>query len=518
MKRSILLHPFLFALFPILFLYSHNIEDGSVGLRHLVWPAAATLLVTALLVGIGRLGLRSWPKAALSASVVVILFFSYGHLFALVAGKSIGGLVLRDRILLPMWAALGAVLVILIARAKSRLVELTKILNVMAVIVLATTFVGIGQGAARAFSENPRGPMGPGTIGLVPSTPPRDIYYLIFDRYAGGRTLLEEYGFDNRPFLDELERRGFFVAKDSGSNYPTTYQSLAASLNMEYLDYITATAGEDSTDWGFVAGELREGIVGKSLKQAGYKFVHIGSWWQPTYDSPLADVTLQYRAASYFTRTLLETSAYRPVGDRLGWFDDRLARRRVAFRTAQYQFDAIEKSHAIPGPKFVFAHILQPHDPYVFDSAGHFVSFNQERERSRTRNYLEQVNYTNTSILDFLNTLLEGDSSTHPIVIMHAEEGPFPERYEQLFTDFAWKAATDAEIKFKFPIFNAYYFPGVQDHGLYESITPVNTFRSVFNNYFGTDLPLLRDRNYVFEDFSHIYKFLDVTERVGLVP
>jgi len=32
---------------------------------------------------------------------------------------------------------------------------------------------------------------------------------------------------------------------------------------------------------------------------------------------------------------------------------------------------------------------------------------------------------------------------------------------------------------------------------MYNNISPVNTFRVIFNHYFGTNLPLLKDKSYV---------------------
>ena len=46
-------------------------------------------------------------------------------------------------------------------------------------------------------------------------------------------------------------------------------------------------------------------------------------------------------------------------------------------------------------------------------------------------------------------------------------------------------------------ILTAAYLPGgSQDSRLYPSISPVNTFRVVFNRYFGARYPLLPDRPY----------------------
>jgi hypothetical protein len=101
-----------------------------------------------------------------------------------------------------------------------------------------------------------------------------------------------------------------------------------------------------------------------------------------------------------------------------------------------------------------------------------------------------------------------------PIIILQADEGPYPERYRASMRTFKWEDATDMEIKEKMGILNAYYLPGVDGSALYPRITPVNSFRLVFDLYFGTHLGLLDDVSYAYVDYSHPYRFLDVTDRV----
>jgi len=45
-------------------------------------------------------------------------------------------------------------------------------------------------------------------------------------------------------------------------------------------------------------------------------------------------------------------------------------------------------------------------------------------------------------------------------------------------------------------ILNAYYLPDGGSEAIYPAISPVNTFRTIFNRYFGGNLPLLEDRSY----------------------
>ena len=63
-------------------------------------------------------------------------------------------------------------------------------------------------------------------------------------------------------------------------------------------------------------------------------------------------------------------------------------------------------------------------------------------------------------------------------------------------------------------ILNALYLPGQTTAPLTPEMTPVNTFRIIFNRYFGTDMELLPDRNYVNVDRLHLYDFVDVTDIV----
>jgi len=42
----------------------------------------------------------------------------------------------------------------------------------------------------------------------------------------------------------------------------------------------------------------------------------------------------------------------------------------------------------------------------------------------------------------------------------------------------------------------AYHIPNDTKNLLYENITPVNTYRIIFNNYFNADFELLDDKNY----------------------
>ncbi len=62
-----------------------------------------------------------------------------------------------------------------------------------------------------------------------------DIYYIIFDAYASSKQLKDEYGYSNQAIEDFLHNKGFYIAKDSKSNYNYTAFSIGSTLNMNYI-------------------------------------------------------------------------------------------------------------------------------------------------------------------------------------------------------------------------------------------------------------------------------------------
>jgi hypothetical protein len=111
-------------------------------------------------------------------------------------------------------------------------------------------------------------------------------------------------------------------------------------------------------------------------------------------------------------------------------------------------------------------------------------------------------------------TQIQSQSKTPPIIIIQSDEGPFP-MISEIDSKQSWSKATDEALQEKFPIINAYYFPHSSASAqLYPSISPVNSFRVLFNNYFGTSYQLLPDIHYVFKDQNHYYQFIDISHRL----
>jgi hypothetical protein len=240
--------------------------------------------------------------------------------------------------------------------------------------------------------------------------------------------------------------------------------------------------------------------VGRYLKSVGYRYIQIGSWWAPTKTSPIADQNIVYGGLSEFDKVLYETTALEPL--RKDEF------RRREWKRVQFAFNAVERIGTMKSPKFVFAHILVPHDPYVFFPNGRYKTSEEVARMTKEQNYIQQLEYANSRVLHMVDALLSGPENTRPVIVLQSDEGP----YQGAPT--VWAKITDTNLIRKFPILNAYYLPGANYADVYPDITPVNSFRVVFRLYFGADLATLPDRNYVFRSMKHLYDFIDVTGRV----
>jgi hypothetical protein len=117
---------------------------------------------------------------------------------------------------------------------------------------------------------------------------------------------------------------------------------------------------------------------------------------------------------------------------------------------------------------------VAPHAPFVFLPDGKYSTV-----RSPDTGYPDEIAYLDTRILKIVQTIL-ANSATPPVIVIQGDHG--------------WDAAT------RMTILNAYYLPGGGSQRLYPTITPVNTFRVIFNQYFGGSYPMLPDKSYYSSD------------------
>jgi len=507
MKRVTTLSPFLFALAPVLTLFASN--AGQARVSEMLLPLAGTLLLTLLCLPLLAAVCRGFARASVALSIAWILFFSYGHLAALLGGFQLGPMsAANPKILLPVVAGLWLLCARAVRGTETPPYRLGAVLGVVGTTLVLTSLVSIASFLLTHQSAATQAELPPEEITAGRVTRKPDIYYIIFDRYTSAQVLSDRYGFDNSPLVDHLESRGFFVAPDSRANYLVTAQSLASSLNMAHITPLTDLVGKDSKDWLPAFQLLGKHRVGVFLKSQGYRYIHLGPVWNATASNALADENHQYRLLPEFTMIFIRTTAAYPLLYRAG-----VGRLDVEkFKRVNVQLALLQdlRKHE-EGPIFVFAHILVPHGPFVFRADGSFQDTDAAATHTEHENYLGQIAFVNARIRELVDAILSHyPEGQQPVIVIQGDEGPYPARTQP--HGFDWSQATDAELNEKMRILNAVYAPGCD--GFYPSETPVNTFRIIFNCYFDTRLPLLTDRSYAYRDQAHLYDFIEVTDRL----
>ncbi len=504
MKRllNIPFHPLFFSIYPTLALYAVNIHEVS---SFVIWrPLIIILIAASLLLLTSRLVLHNWQKASLVSSFIIMLFFSYGRLYELLKTTPLVEMnIVRHRYLVPIFMIIIITGGWLMMRYFRNLKPITGILNTVAIILLALPIYQIAAYSINSSSgEQAASNWSPSTSLIAPlqSRDKPDVYYIILDTYARSDRIKAELGYDNSEFIDSLEKMGFYVAGCSRSNYNNTHNSIVSSLNISYLPELYKQGAEQGISVEDIWMLIKPNAVRQNFEALGYKIVAFDSGFEWTRIDD-ADLYLQRGSGAYgvhfinpFEQMLMDTTPLKILSDyqnktNIDKYLGGTHPQANFIGQEEFILDQLPQLAKISDPTFTFAHIDIPHPPYVFSPDGYLIdpgywsvpvkgAVDEEHFRS---GYIYALEYINARMLEIVREILS-DSSTPPIIIIQGDHG-----YGE---------------GINFPILNAYYLPGIQAETLYPTLSPVNSFRLVFNEYFGGQYPLLPDESYLVTDVT----------------
>jgi hypothetical protein len=343
-----------------------------------------------------------------------------------------------------------------------------------------------------------------GNIQLSSAQSPPDVYYIILDGYSRPDILNRDFNFDDSSFISELQQLGFYIASCSQANYTQTSLSMTSSLNLDYLDSLDLI-DQNNTSSSILYPLLENNKVTQLFKQMGYSIVTFATdyYWLNMKDADFI-YSAQNKATNPgesllkvngFEAMLLRQSAGLLLIDILSFLPDDLTPNldypdRYHREMVLYDFDQLYNIPSqIKSPKFIYAHIVAPHPPLVFGANGEWVNLPENLDNAGWRKaYTDEIKYVNQRTLEVVREIIS-ISAVPPVIIIQADHG-----------------AMIRDIENYPEILNAYYLPGDGNSRLYPSISPVNTFRLIFNQYFGGKYPLLDDQTYISE-YTSPFKF-----------
>lgn len=509
-------------------LIAHNIQENPLNqaVRALVVSLGLFLAIFAVLNWLTK----NRALAALMTSILACIFFFYGHLhvFGELYRSTLGYNIFSHRFLLPLCGVVFVLVVWFLRKAQS-ISEVTNVFNIAAVILLLFPLYQITIHQYRQATQ--RSFVGIDTqvlnIQQNPDFAP-DVYYIILDKYTRADVLQEEFSFDNSAFIQGLEQRGFYVAECSLSNYSTTKFSLTSSLNLQYLDVLFPDVVGGSGEGIIMDAYLQNNFVRAFFERRGYSVVSFQNdfygteWRNADYfievesslrdterlshlltgqadteeESSLASIVRSLIFSlnlSKFEWLLMQTTSLRVVTDYLAsqaddagstYLDD-LRQYYLVKLVLEEAHEAVE----IPGPKFYYLHLAAPHDPFVFTATGEFKSILQDEDKIAywEEGYIPQVEYVNDQMLSLVDKILE-HSETPPIIVIQGDHG------------IPWFGRNTDGRQYQYTeILNAYFLPYGGQTELYDSITPVNSWRLILSEVFDVPLDLLEDRSYSYD-------------------
>jgi hypothetical protein len=340
-----------------------------------------------------------------------------------------------------------------------------------------------GQSQASESGVLPEGQVLRPTAGA----PMPDIYYIILDGYGRSDTLEQVYGFDNSEFLAGLQELGFVVAECSQSNYAQTELSMASSTNLLYLESLGDSFRPGTDNRRPLRPLIRSSAVRRALEalgyhtiafETGYTFINLEDadrYLKPGLGSGLSGFELMFLRSTAGLLALDSAKVLpRMLAPELNGPQDN-HRERVRFT-----FDELERLAAEPGPKYVYAHIVSPHDPFVFGAEGQAIESpiaGSTPAGWEQQAYADQARFISRRVLETLRVLVS-ESEQPPVILLQADHGP------------GWNSPAG-----RMGILNAYLFPGASQV-VDEDLSPVNSFRVMFNAVFSTSFVLLPDTSY----------------------
>jgi hypothetical protein len=310
-----------------------------------------------------------------------------------------------------------------------------------------------------------------------------DVHCILFDEYAGIETMRLFHKYDNNDLNNALNKLGFFVSNNSYSNYNSTWISCASLLEMNYLDDNKLLTLNGNKKYLYGESVIYNNNVFNYFKTSGYKTIN-NSFFNIKADESNKKVIInvdnnilkENTFFEYSKKSFLNHIPFNNIQIVLGTM---MGAHYKYNQSVLNQFN-YELTRVYNDPKFVYTHLLMPHPPYLLSAKGvrNFREAYQIKHEKQSEFYIEYVKETNKHIVRMVNSILSKNKNS--IIIITSDHGD------------RWSINRNDNLDFN--NFFAIYKPDRNYTGFTDSINTVNVFRTLLNNQFGQNLPILESR------------------------
>ncbi len=480
---------FLLPLFYILHVYNDyfGILNITIALRYLVYY----LLLSITIFSIAFLLFKNSAKAGILTILFLIFFFFYGSIHDFLKGLRLPSFLVSYTFIFSLTLILFIFLIVRL-RKKNVPVKANRfflyLFMLFCLLETGTTIYYIFSNKIKKTDPGGNNASPNLNLAIKDKKQMPDIFFIVIDEYTSSKALKKYHNFDNSQLDSALLNAGFYISTNSQSNYNATSFSIGSTFNLQYFNKDFEKTPNNTFSLLRGAYAFKNSILPGLLERNGYDIINHGLLDIKNHPVTVQLVFEPFEAETMYHETLwgrIKRDIYWNITVRLpGYRKTRPADKDFINRNnINYTNFLRELSKEADKPKFVYGHLLIPHRPAYVDRNGHprMVSDQDVTDKNSDELYIEQVRFVNTWI-DSLAKAASTTARTRPLVLII--EGDHGNRYAE------WGRPIREK---QFMNLNTYYFSDRDYSMLYDSISPVNSFRVILNKYFQAGLPLLKD-------------------------
>lgn len=275
------------------------------------------------------------------------------------------------------------------------------------VFLLISCIVFLGSGIKRSYEyriENTRHQQKEKIV-FPPAT--KDIVWILMDEYASSGSLQQQFGAQN-PLDSFLSKAGFVLLPEMRSRFNNTLFSVNSIFHFD--DSIAPSNFYEGIDL------LRHNPLVPALERSGYAFSNLSFF--DINQHPMLENRSEYPYT--FEQQLFSGTLFSMVT--VAWNNS--VSKCDSYNHQIYQRLQNTISQQTTSPRFIWAHIPIPHQPFCRNSQGQLLADNRTDDADTTlikRHYIDYLQYGN-SLLE--NLLKQHPEMQEKIIVISGDHGP----------------------------------------------------------------------------------------------
>jgi hypothetical protein len=312
-----------------------------------------------------------------------------------------------------------------------------------------------------------------------------DLYIIVFDGYPNKKFLTKYLHYNNSGFNERLEGLGF-AALNTQSNYDVTFYSMSSFFNMQYIPQSSLKANEQNV--GKRLQEIQQGQLFTIAKQLGYEIENNSIFNIHNLASTANNNAFLNGGGALLTQKILVNRIKKDI-----WIDKDSRLVKILPFLGQFTFERYlldnerTKNNLLNSlqnkknkPVLSYTHLLMPHNPFFYDSAGNKIAEVFENpKKSTAKHFVSYLQYTNKIVFELAKELVS--KKPNALIVLMSDHGL--RKLDDIKIAEADKMENICFI----------YTPNNKDVYKNKTLTNVNILKQIFNTEFNQNIPLAKD-------------------------